>query len=235
MKNETFRKIASTTYYKLPTTNKYNKDDRFFTTTNSLLLKNSSLKEENFYYKYALGIKTGFTTPAGNCLISAANVNNLELITVILGANTSEQRYLDTISLFKYGFNNYIQKEIANSGDLIQTVNIKNATRKTKKLNAIISDDVYVLCKKEDSDSTFLPSITLNKDLKAPIKTGDIIGTVKYNVEGIDYTQYLLSNNDVEKSYWCVLPIILIFIIIIWYIIKKIYLKPKKTKKKGIS
>ena len=108
MQNETFRTLVSTTSYKLPITNKYEKEDRLFTTTNALLMVNNNTRADNYYYKYATGIKTGFTTPAKNCLIASANKGNLELLTVVLGAGQNDQglsnRYLDTINLFEYGY-----------------------------------------------------------------------------------------------------------------------------------
>ena len=227
MKNETFRKLVSTTSYTLPTTNKYDKTDRYFSTTNALLYNN------RYQYKYATGIKTGFTTPAKNCLIASANKNNLELLTVILGANQNAEglsnRYLDTINLFEYGYKNYILKEISKSGDIIQTVKIKNATRNTQKLDASIANDVSALIKSIDKDSVILPKVSLNENLKAPINKGDIIGSVTYTVDGIEYTEDLIANMDVKKSYF----FIYIFIIIIVVFFAYLYIKSKNIKNKN--
>lgn len=234
MQNETFRTLVSTTSYKLPTTNKYDKEDRLFTTTNALLIVNNNTRADNYYYEYATGIKTGFTTPAKNCLIASANKDGLELLTVVLGSGQDDQglseRYIDTINLFKYGYDNYILREVVKSGGIVQTVNINNATRDTKKLDAVISNDVSVLIKMEDRNNALLPEVSLNENLKAPIKKGDVIGSVKYTVEGIDYTQYLLANNDVKKSK--VFINILIIIIIVTFIY--LYLKSNKKKKRNM-
>lgn len=59
MKNEPFRKIVSSVKYSLPTTEKYDKEDRIFTNNNRLINSSSSN-----YYQYATGIKTGYTDPA---------------------------------------------------------------------------------------------------------------------------------------------------------------------------
>ena len=228
MQNETFKTIVSTTYYELPTTNKYDKTDRFFVTTNELL-------RGDYVYKYATGLKTGYTTPAKNCLIASANKDNLELITVVLGGEqTSEgasQRYLDTIALFEYGYSTYSLKEIAKSGDTVQTINIKNATRNTKKLDLTVSNKINILINNNDKNSVFLPEIHINENLKAPIKKGDIIGTITYTSEGITYTENLLANSNVNKSYFLILffVILLIFTLIIFYL--KLF-KRKKRKQK---
>ena len=55
MQNDEFRKLVSTTSYKLPATAKYEREDRLFTTTNSLLIVNNNDRADNYYYKYATG------------------------------------------------------------------------------------------------------------------------------------------------------------------------------------
>jgi len=230
MQNETFRTLVSTTFYKLPITNKYEKEDRLFATTNALLMESNT---DNYYYKYATGIKTGFTTPAKNCLIASANKANLELLTVVLGAGQNDEglsnRYLDTINLFDYGYDNYSFREVIKSGGVVQTVNISNATRDTKKLDAAVQNDISVLIKTADKNNTLLPQVHIKEDLKAPINQGDIIGSVTYTVEGIEYTENLIANNDVKKSRFFINLLIIILIIIFAYL----YLKFKKRKKKN--
>ncbi len=204
MQNETFREICKKTSYKLPATNKYPNDDRLFTTTNELLIVNNNERQDNYYYKYATGIKTGFTTPAGNCLAAAAEKDDLKLITVILGATNNKEgfsnRYLETIKMFKYGFNNYALKNVINSGDIAQTVNVKHATRKTKKLDVVAEESINALVKSEDINTAITPEITINENLKAPINKGDIVGKATYKSQGITYETNLLAKDDVKKS-----------------------------------
>ena len=174
MQNETFRTLVSTTSYTLPTTNKYDKEDRAFQNTNALLQYSNNQRADNYYYKYATGIKTGFTTPAKNCLVASADKDGLKFLTVVLGAGQTDeglsQRYLDTINLFEYGYDTYSWIEIIKSGGVVHTTNIKNATRDTKKLDAVVGKDISALIKQEDKNNTILPEVTLNEDLKAPIK-----------------------------------------------------------------
>ena len=234
MQNETFRNLVSTTSYKLPATNKYDKDDRVFTTTNALLMVNNNDRLDNYYYKYAIGIKTGFTTPAGNCLIAAAKKDDLELITVVLGAGQTEDglscRYLDTISLFNYGYSNYTLKEVTSKGNTIQTTNIKGATRKTKQLDLIAENDIYVLDKSSNSNP-IMPQVTLDSKIKAPIKQGEIVGSVTYTAQGIDYTTNLLAKNNVQKSYWLLKFLLFVFLVFI-YLLYLDYKKRMKRKKR---
>lgn len=239
MQNQTFRQIVSTTSYQLPATDKYKNNDRLFTTTNSLLIVNNNNRADNYYYKYATGIKTGFTTPAGNCLIASANKDGLELLTVVLGAGDTKSglsaRYIDTINLFEYGYDTYTLIEVVKSGGVVQTVNIDNATRDTKRLEAVVENDVFVLVKQSDKDSPVIPEVKLNEGLKAPIKKGDIIGTVKYTVEGIDYEENLIAKNDVKSSKvfinFIFIVIIIIFVFLYFRSNKKFNKKVKNKKR----
>jgi len=198
MKSETFRTIVSATRYELPPTDLYENSRRF---SNSNLLLNSN---SDYYYRYSTGIKTGYTRPAGNCLIASASRNKLELITVTLGSEQTEnglsERYLDTLNLFKYGYDAYAIKEISKKGQVVQTINVRGASYDTKRLDISLSEDVSVLIKKANLSDTILPNIVLHDKIKAPIQKDDILGTITYSVEGITYTYDLIASSNVEPS-----------------------------------
>lgn len=82
------------------------KTTRNFNTTNTLLKK-----DETSYYEYATGLKTGFTSPAGSCIVATATKDNMNFIAVVLGAsppiNGINYRDIDCKTLFEYGFTNY--------------------------------------------------------------------------------------------------------------------------------
>lgn len=100
--------------------------ERNFRNTNSLLREDSI-----FYYPYCIGGKTGFTTPAKNCLISSSNKDGFETIAVVLHAENTENglsaRYTDTIKLFEYGYNNYNMQDLLEEYDLIEYSNNKSS------------------------------------------------------------------------------------------------------------
>ncbi len=81
-------------------------NQRSFETTNTLMKKS-----EKNYYEYATGLKTGFTTPAGSCIIATAQKDNMKFLVVLLGApepqNGVSYRDIDCKTLFDYGFQNY--------------------------------------------------------------------------------------------------------------------------------
>lgn len=228
MKNETFRKIVSTTTYTLPSTNKYSKSDRIMRNTNQLI--NPSSK---YYLEESIGIKTGYTSQAGNCLISSAKKDNIELISVTLKAgsnsNDSKYRFIDSKSLLEYGLENFNFHRIIEKEIIIDTVQIENATKETKTLNIItekeitdfISNDLEI----KETD------IYINTNLEAPIKSGDVIGKITYSAGDKTYTTNLIAQTDViEKIHYEIFIIIVISVlIIIIFILKKIISRKKKN------
>ena len=112
MQDETFRRLCSTVHVEIPATNL--SEARSLDTTN-YLLPGSDFPA--FDYEGALGIKTGFTTPAGCCLAAAAQRDGHTLISVVLdapretlddGVNVSGA-FTQTTKLLNWGFSNYDQ------------------------------------------------------------------------------------------------------------------------------
>ncbi|HJJ12007.1 MAG TPA: D-alanyl-D-alanine carboxypeptidase [Clostridiaceae bacterium] len=223
MKNDIFRQIVSTASYTLPNSNKYSRIDRTLITTNDLIKKQS-----NNYYEYAIGIKTGFTTPAKNCLVSSATKDGKTLIAVALRSNTDNNRYNDTKTLFNYGFDNFSKKDIVKSGSTIKTIDVKNATSATKNLNLVAETGINTMVTNDKLNDTIEPQINLNEHLQAPIKKDSIVGTATYTVDNIKYTINLKAGNEVKKSYtlYLVIAIAIIALLLI------IFEKPNKKKKR---
>lgn len=205
MQNEYFRELAKKTFYQLPATNKHATNDRFFTTTNELLINNKNNRPDNYYYEYAIGIKTGYTTPAAYCLMAACEKDNFSFISVVLGSAQTKDglsaRYIDTKNLFEFGYSNFSLRQVAKKGNIIQTINVSNATDDTKRLDLIIDDDIFATVKASNLNTPITPKIEIDDSLvKAPISKNSIIGKIYYDIDGIVYSANLLAKNDVEPS-----------------------------------
>lgn len=220
---------ADQTTYTLDATNKYDKNDRIYYTANSMLMSSSAN-----YYRYAKGLKTGFTTPAGYCIMAYSLKNNIPLVAVVMKSTTSDSRYEDAKNILEYSYQNNTIKTIAKLGKNVQTITIKGATKDTKKLNAILQSTVSAVVKIENENKNVEPKISLYENLRAPIKKGQVIGTASYEIEGKTYTANLIAESEVKKSY-TVLSFFIIFIGIIILIgmlrIRSIYKRTKTLRK----
>ena len=158
------------------------------TNTNKLIRK----------YSNCDGGKTGFTNEAGFCLAATAKKDNMRLISVILGADSSDNRFKSTVNMFDFGFANYKNKIIL---DKDITLNDKFSVSGGKK-------DEFEVCPERNSyvfsaidkspEVTF--SLTAQK-VKAPVEKGQIVGQIEVFKDGILYdTVNVVSAENVQKA-----------------------------------
>ena len=242
MKNQTFRDIVKTTSFTLPATTSYPSESRTYANTNNLIIYDARNRPDNYYYKYATGVKTGYTSAAKNCLVASAEKNGIEYISVVLGASITYEstgsvshRYVDTISLFDYAFDNFSFRKLKSANNLIKTIKIENGKKDENSLDLLIASDVNSLVSLDNKSNQIDPEITLKEGLSAPIAKGDIVGTISYKVEGINYTTDLIAGNDVEEYKQNKIGLyILIFLILIITILTAVrYYNLKKRSLKS--
>lgn len=227
MKNETFRNTVAKTSCTIEATDKY--EQRYFRNTNDLL--NPSSK---YYYEYAIGTKTGYTSQAKRCLIATSLKDNLELITVTLGAESSipDRRYEDTINLFEYGYSNYKMQKIVTKGSIVQEITVENATKDTKNLSLLVKDDITGIIPANLKLSDLAPSIKLNDLISAPIEEGTVLGKITYNIDNFQYYTDLIASHSVEEFDVRTMLWQIALALLVLFILAKLILPKKKSKKK---
>ena len=233
MKNDTFRSLSSLKYCTIPATNKY--DVRVFNTTNELLIYDNRDVSSNYYYKYAIAGKTGYTTQAKNCLVSVAKKENLELICVVLSAgiypNNVSAKFVDTKSIFDYGYNNYTIKKLREKDAIATQIEIGNGTKETRNLDLLISDDLSALVTQDEFDTEFEPQIEFQDNLFAPIAQGQVVGKITYTIDGIQYSSNLLASHSVEQSGFITIVVQIILVILILFLLYKLLFDSNSNKK----
>ena len=230
MKNETFREIVATTEYTLPATEKYPTADRVLKTTNELIKPNS-----RGYFKNAIGIKTGYTSKAGNCLVASSSRDGLEFIAVVLNGGTTDSgenaRYADSKKLFNYAYDNFTLTKIIEKDSFVQSIEVEKGTKETKNLDLIIDESITVVNNKSIDMNDVIPEIKINENIEAPIAAGQKLGTIKYKVDDIEYSANLLAKTEVVRVnysvYFIIAGVILLFISF-----KMLNSKSKKKRKK---
>lgn len=233
MKNSTFRNLSGLKYCTIPATNKY--EERVFNTTNELLIYDNRNVSSNYYYKYAIAGKTGYTTQAKNSLVSVSNKDNLELICVVLSVglypNNLSAKFIDTKSLFDYGYNNYTVKKLREKNAIATQVEVKNGTKETRNLDLLISDDLTALISQDELNTDFSPEIQVEDNLMAPISQGQVVGKIVYNIDGIEYSSDLIASHSVKKSGFLTLIVQIFLIVLILFLLYKLLFENNKNKK----
>ena len=127
------------------------------------------------FYEGTTGLKTGTTSTAKYCLSATAERNGLELVAVVMAGESSDARFNGAKKLLDYGFANYnfssIDAEIADDF----TLQVDGGTQKTVAVKP--DGNLNVLLPKTVSGDIVRETV-FKKDIKAPVKKGDLLGTV---------------------------------------------------------
>lgn len=195
LKNEKFAKIVATK----STTISINGNPRQLSNTNELLGVLNGV----------IGVKTGFTNGAGRCLVTETKRGDMDIIVVVLGADTKKDRTKDSIKLIEYAFSNFTK------------VNIKEkAIEEFEKWGRINKKRILIIKGQKDTISldigkinteaipvkeTDKLEITINtiNQLEAPVEKNTKVGTIiiKLNDNIIDSID-IVCGEKIERKTW---------------------------------
>ena len=195
MDNETFAKIVGTK----STTIYINNQPRQINNTNELLGVLNGV----------VGVKTGFTNNAGRCLVTETKRNNMDIITIVLGADTKKDRTKDSVNLIEYTFSKYkmynLEEQIIEEFNKWKNINekriliIKGKTSNPKLALGAIEKATIPIC---DNDKIEY-SINALTEIEAPVEQWNVMGklTVKINGEILENID-IVNVNEVQKRDW---------------------------------
>ncbi len=158
------------------------------TNTNKLLRK----------YTACDGGKTGFTNEAGFCLAATATKNNMRLISVVLGADSSDMRFQTTAKLFDYGFANY-KNQIILDNDVNLNDKFGVIGGKKQYISVHPENDCYVLT--QNNQTPEITNKVIQYKTKAPVAQDAEVGEIEIYKDGILYkTVKVLASERVDKA-----------------------------------
>ncbi len=196
-----FKKIASTYSYEIAANNKHTEPRNIYH-TNKMLLRTS-----DYYYEPIGASKTGTTDEAGRCLASTASFGGYNYLLVTLGGpmkdadgNNLQSAFLDAKSLYEWAFTYFRETTILQVTEELGEVAVKYSAG---------SD--HILVHPEHGFEMFWPTsietsviekkVNLPKEIEAPVKTGDKIGTLELRCSGETLAEInLVASQGVEKS-----------------------------------
>ena len=195
MDNETFAKIVGTK----STTIYINNQPRQINNTNELLGVLNGV----------VGVKTGFTNNAGRCLVTETKRNNMDIITIVLGADTKKDRTKDSVNLIEYTFSKYkmynLEEQIIQEFNKWKNINekriliIKGKTSNPKLALGEIEKATIPIC---DNDKIEY-SINALTEIEAPVEQWNVMGTLTVKINGEILENIDIVNvNEVQKRDW---------------------------------
>ena len=125
------------------------------------------------FYQGATGLKTGYTSQAGFCLSASAQRDGMELIAVVLGSESSADRFASCKRMLDHGFATYAL--IAPKLDEQVAVPVKLGTEAF--VAAVPSGEESVLIDKGQKNSV-TTQIDLMESVTAPVSQGQRLGTM---------------------------------------------------------
>lgn len=154
------------------------------------------------------GVKTGFTNVAGRCLVTSIKRDNLDVICIVLGADTKKDRTRDSVRLIEYVFNNYktisldkkIDQEFKNWNQInSKRINIDKG--ESNKLNLVIERESITYPIFKNTEDEIKIKIESNLSLKAPVKARTKIGLIKvlYREKVIKEID-IINTNEIRKK-----------------------------------
>ena len=175
MKSEFLLKVCSTSRYTIPATNM--SKERYLATTNLMMDGSSS-----WFYKRVKGLKTGFTDPAGRCLMSLAEKDGEQYLCIVLGCDPYDEKgnpirndFNNTKDLLYWAYTDFEYAKIAEKGSPAGEVKLKLCSKKDFVL-AVLEEDFYSVVPKESESSVIIEPHFEKDTVKAPIKQGQVLG-----------------------------------------------------------
>lgn len=207
LQNETFREIIATPTYSLSPTNV--NPARQITNINLHILPDNER-----YYQYSIGGKTGYHSDSGYVLVEAAEKDGIELIAVAMYSG-EYSRWPDISRLFQFGFSEYhsvTAEEIYNKDPL--TIQISGFSLNDSDIGALTLSlraradtqivryiDVETVINEIMSDYSGYTSIEYTVDHRAPITQGQVMGTITfYARDGASSATYdLIADRSITR------------------------------------
>lgn len=128
-----------------------------------------------YYYDGATGLKTGSTQGAGFCISASAQRDGMELIAVVLGSETSSDRFESAKALLNYGFGGWSMAELQPE-DPIPAVPVTLGEADTVQL--VLGESTRMLVSR-DQLGQVTTELTVTESVEAPVRQGDVLGTLK--------------------------------------------------------
>lgn len=133
------------------------------------------------YYPGCVCGKTGFTDEAGYCLSVEAKRNDMDIISVVMGAKTSNERFSISSSLLNFGFANFKSVKVVDSTNILKTDKKIKGTRNFVECHS--KEDLFMTLEHGNTEGKYQIETQFN-DIKTPVKTGDVVGKVVVMCDG---------------------------------------------------
>lgn len=149
-------------------------------------------------YEYATGLKTGSTGLAKFCVSATAKKNDIELVSVIMAAEDSKARFKDATALLNYGFGK-CQLYKDEKPEKLKRIEVKGGV--AENVSCAYADTFSYLDTSGANLAGITSKLTLKKTMDAPVKKGNIVGRIVYELDGKEIGKIdVVATENVKKA-----------------------------------
>lgn len=148
------------------------------------------------FYNGTTGLKTGTTSKAGYCLSASAERDGLHLVAVVLGAETSDDRFEGAKALLNYGFANY--ETVTPSLEDVEIPEVEVLRGVSEKAEVEVRDVLPLTLKKGEKDKMEF-SVEIAENVEAPVEKNQLLGKIKVSCGDNVLCEYRLTAKDEVK------------------------------------
>ncbi len=248
LQSETFRTLCGTASYEIPETNA--SSSRMVYTTNYFM---SAIITSKYYWEKVSGVKTGFTTPAGRCLVSLVEEGDFSYLSVVLGCETPYDEngepvyghFTESRKLLEYGLNNFTFVSVLSHLNPIAQVPVSSGA-----VNSVViapAEDVSALLPAEYDADKISVSYTLHdgQTLKAPLEADEAVGTATVSYDGkvvgetqvrtisaVERNTILAAPTKDDPAFLRLIPIVVIVVALVLLVMARVNRSKSRRRKK---
>ncbi len=146
------------------------------------------------------GVKTGFTEAAGYCLISSARRGERRLLSVVLGTDSDAARASESLKLLNWGFQFFDAMKLYAANQSVSEFKVWKGERNQVKAGFPVD---FVVSVPKGYGDKLQAELVSTQPLVAPVRQGQVIGTLKLTLEGKPYGEYpVQALEDVPLGSW---------------------------------
>lgn len=149
------------------------------------------------FYSGTTGLKTGTTDKAGCCISASAERDGLHLVAVVLGSDTSNDRFQGAKALLSWGFSNFSSVKVTPDLSLLAPVKVFGGEKTS--FTPSVSEEALILVKKGDEEK-LSQKAELSLDVQAPVLKGQTVGKISVEIDGEKlFTFDVFSNEEIKE------------------------------------
>lgn len=199
-----FKELVTSLYYETPETNVH--WEQVVETTVYL----QDPDEPDYYYEYAKGVKTGYTDPAGRCLVSTAEKDGNSYLCVLLKCPVADadgyyvrEEFGVSEGLYEWAFNTLEYRAV---NDMTSTVGYQTVEfgKDTEQVAVNLNGTLEGIVEKSYTTDQAQVQVTFDESyIIAPVVKGQKLGTATVSVDGkVVGTVDVVASTDIEKDNW---------------------------------